>query len=171
MIILGLTGTFGAGKSTLAEILKERGYQQLVMSDVLREELRMQGKQETRDNLFVIANELRKKYGASIIVERLVEKAQKENLKKVIIDGIRTQGEIEAIKKYHGRVIAVDSSLEIRYQRIVRRGSSKDDITFEKFKEQEKAENLQECIKKADYVIFCDGNVDDLKKEAEKMIN
>ena len=99
MIILGLTGTFGAGKSTLAEILKERGYQQLVMSDVLREELRMQGKQETRDNLFVIANELRKKYGASIIVERLVEKAQKENLKKVIIVGIRTQGELEAITK------------------------------------------------------------------------
>ena len=67
-------------------------------------------------------------------------------------------------------MIGIDASLKIRYERIKKRGTSKDEITFEKFQEQEKNENLKACIKNADYVIFCDGNLEALKKEAEKMM-
>ena len=126
--------------------------------------------EETRDNLLNLGNEWRAQFGHGVIIDKIIEKARRENKTKILIDGLRTKEEIEAIKKSNGKVIGVDSSLEIRYQRIKKRGNSKDDITFEKFKEQEKNENLKECINKADYVLFCDGNLDDLNREAEKMM-
>lgn len=169
-MIIGLTGTLGAGKSSLAGFLKEKGYIQYVMSDILREEAKQQGKAEDRDSLLDIGNTLRKTYGQGILVEKVIKKAQQNNDDKVIIDGIRSFGEIETLKKNGGLLIGIDSSIEIRYARNKKRGSSKDNISFEKFKEQEKKEPLQECIQKADYVIFCDGNLDDLRKEMEKMI-
>ena len=169
-MILGLTGTLGAGKSTLALFLQEKGFSHLVMSDVLREELKKQNKEENRDNLLAVGNELRKKYGEGVLVERLITKAKNEKKRNMIIDGIRSLGEVEALKNHKGKLIAIDSSLEVRYKRIKKRGSSKDNISFETFKAQEAKEDLRACMKEADYLIFCDGGHDELRKETTKMV-
>lgn len=175
-IIIGLTGTFGAGKGTVAEILKKKGFVQLVMSDVLREECRKKGIKESRDNLLIMGNKLRAESGSGIIMKRLIDKAKEEGYEKVIIDGLRSIGEAEELKKKKGILIGVDAPLKIRYGRVVKRGTSKDNISFEDFRKQEENEmgkpgaQINECVKMADYKIANDNGIKELEKKVNEIL-
>ncbi len=175
-MIVGITGTIGSGKGAVSEMLVERGFKQLVMSDVLREELRKEGKEENRDNMLAKGNEMREKFGSGVLMERLLAKAEQEGYEKVIIDGLRSVGEVEELKKAGGVLVAVDAPVETRYERAVKRKSSKDNIDLEKFKEQQKAEfdkpgAIGDCVRKADFDIFNDGNFDDLKEKVKEILS
>ena len=170
-MIIGLTGTFGAGKGAVADILKKKGFAQLVMSDVLREECRKAGIDEGRDNLLAMGNKLRAEFGSGILMKKLIEKAKKEKYKDVIIDGLRSLGEAEELKKNKGKLIAVDAPLKVRYERVVKRGTSKDSITFEEFKKQEENESqIRECVKKADYTVVNDSSFEELNDKVEEIL-
>jgi len=176
MMIIGLTGTFGAGKGAVADILKKNGFQQLVMSDVLREECRKEKIEENRDNLLAMGNKLRAEFGSGIIMKRLINKAKQEGYKDVIIDGIRSIGEVEELKKSDGVLIAVDAPLDARYERILKRGTSKDNINFEEFKKQEKNElnkpgtQLGRCVDMAEYKIINNGTLEQLEKRVAEIL-
>lgn len=175
-MIIGLTGTFGSGKGAVADILKKKGFAQLVMSDFLREECRKEGIEENRDNLLVIANKLRGEFGSGVLMKRLLEKAKEENYEKVIIDGLRSTGEVEELKNANGVLIAVDAPIEIRYKRVKSRGTSKDDIRFEEFKKQEENElskpgaQLDKCTDLADYKILNDSTFEELEKKVDGIL-
>jgi len=51
MKTIGLTGTNGSGKGAAAEYFIQKGYVYFSLSDVIREELRKNGIEPTRDNL------------------------------------------------------------------------------------------------------------------------
>jgi dephospho-CoA kinase len=175
-MIIGLTGTFGAGKGAVADILKKKGFAQLVMSDVLREECRKEGVEESRDNLLAMGNKLRAESGSGVIMKKLIDRAREEDYEKVIIDGLRSIGEAEELKKNKGILISVDAPLEMRYERIAKRGTSKDNISFEEFKKQEENEmgkpgaQINECVRIADYKITNDGDIDELEKKVSKIL-
>ncbi|MCJ7582348.1 MAG: AAA family ATPase, partial [Candidatus Aminicenantes bacterium] len=57
--IIGLTGTNGSGKGAAAEYFISKGYAFFSLSDVIREELKKDGCEPTRDNLIRKGNELR----------------------------------------------------------------------------------------------------------------
>jgi deoxycytidylate deaminase len=76
---------------------------------------------------------------------------------------LRTLGEIETLRK-KGKFIllAVDAEPKIRYQRVSVRGTSTDNVSFEKFLADEAKEmtstdpnkqNLKKCIEMADFII------------------
>jgi dephospho-CoA kinase len=75
--------------------------------------------------------------------------------------------------------LAVDAKPEIRYQRIVKRASETDNISFDTFLENEKREmnsedpnkqNLSKCIKMADHVINNNGSIKELYVQLEKLM-
>ncbi|MFC1732484.1 AAA family ATPase [candidate division KSB1 bacterium] len=177
-MIIGLTGTNGAGKGTVADILKEKGFEYHSLSDIIREETRNRGLDENRDNLIAIGNELREKEGPGTLAIRTLKKFEVQD-RNFIVDSIRNPSEIEELKKNKSfKLIAVDAPIELRYNRIKGRNRASDFVSFEKFKEQEESElkggetsqQLVVCMQMADFNITNELTIDDLKKKVEDVL-
>jgi dephospho-CoA kinase len=138
-MIIGITGTLGAGKGTVVEYLKTKGFVHYSARDIWNEEIARRGLVSNRDTMVEIANDMRRLHGAEYFAKRALEKA-KENGGDAVIESIRTPAEAELIKQNGGVIWAVDADINTRYERIVGRQSETDQITFEKFVEDEKRE-------------------------------
>lgn len=180
MVIIGITGTLGAGKGTVVEYLvRERGFRHYSVRGFLAEELNRRSMPVNRDTLTAIANSLRAKYGPEFIAAQLFQKA-KETGQNCIIESIRTPGEIEALRKHPSfYLLAVDADPRIRYQRIRKRNSETDNISYRIFIENEEREmhttdpnkqNLAACIAQADHVITNNGSLKQLHEQTEKFL-
>jgi len=172
MIIIGITGTLGAGKGTLVEYLKEhKGFLHFSVRDFLVEELKRRNMEVNRDTMTSLANELRANHSPSYITDQLYEQA-KQARQNSIIESIRTPGEITSLRaKGDFYLFAVDADPKVRYERISLRKSATDNIDFETFLSNEKREmtatdpnkqNLSKCIKEADFVFDNNGDLDKL---------
>jgi dCMP deaminase len=180
MLIIGITGTLGAGKGTVVDyLIKNKNFKHFSVGDFLKQELIKNKIEVNRTNLQNIGNELREKYGPDYITQKLFERAKVEN-SDAIIESIRNPKEAEFIKSQNGFLIAVVASQKTRYKRIKLRGTEKDKVTFSEFVKQEKVElqskdpnalNLPECIKMADFKITNDSTVKSLNKKIEEIIN
>ena len=167
--IIGITGMSAAGKGTVVEILKKKGFVHFSVGDFLMEEVIKRGLPQNRDSMIEVGNDLRSKNGPGYILEQLITKAKLVD--KSLIESIRCPGEVAVLKQNGGRLLAIDAPLELRYQRAIARGSSKDQVTLEKFKEQELLEsqssdpNKQNLIgvrQMADWVINNEGTMEEL---------
>src|SRR3989338_8690203 len=88
-MIIGLTGTFAAGKGTLAEYLIKKGFQYYSLSDELRLLLREKGITPTRDNLIKAGNELRERNGRQFLAQLVIKRLQNApSFANAIIDSI-----------------------------------------------------------------------------------
>jgi len=179
-MIIGVTGTLGAGKDTVAEYLEQKGFIHFSLSDAIREECDNQGLPKDRDTLTSLANKLRATEGYDVLAKRIIKKINIENRKKYIITSIRNPKEAEYLKNQDNFVfVAVDAPIELRYERIKNRQREGDEISFEKFRLQEEREmeggegkqNLAPLIKMADYTIINDGNIEQLKEKVDEFIN
>jgi len=179
MLIIGITGTLGAGKGTVVDYLvKEKGFKHYSVSGYLKEELVKRNLEVNRPNLQNIANELREKFGSDFITQKLFTKTQTKN-QNAIIESIRNPKEAKFIKSKGGIMFAVTADQKIRYKRIIKRAGEKDKVTFEKFKKDEKREmnstdptkqNLSKCILMADFKFDNNGTINKLYGEIEKTI-
>jgi len=181
MIIIGITGTLGAGKGTIVEYLVgEKGFIHYSVRVYLLEKIREKGLQENRDSMFRLANELRANYGPSYVTDQLYNEAMVSG-KNCVIESIRTPGEIDSLRtKGHFFLLAVDADPELRYQRILLRQSETDQVSRETFLENEEREmnttdpnkqNLRKCIEMADFILLNNGTKKDLILELEKVLD
>lgn len=180
MIIIGVTGTNGAGKNAVVDFLvSQKGFTHYSMRNFLVEEIRKRGMPETRDVMFALGNELREKFGPGYLVEQYLVRARAQS-NPVVIESIRTLGEIEALKKEpQALLLAVDAPQTLRYERVVTRKSSTDAISFEQFVQDEEKEsrgvgmgiqNLPKCIELADVVIINEGTLEELWGKVEAIL-
>ncbi|MGA2823642.1 MAG: AAA family ATPase [Bacteroidales bacterium] len=180
MIIIGITGTMGAGKGTIVEyLIGEKGFIHYSVRTFLLEKIREQGLQENRDSMFRLANELRASYGSSYITDQLYNRAIRSG-KNCVIESIRTPGEIISLRaKGHFYLLAADADPELRYQRILLRQSETDQVSRKTFMENEEREmnttdpnkqNLRKCIEIADFIILNNGTKKDLIRQLEKIL-
>ncbi len=178
MIIIGITGTIGAGKGTIVEYLTgKKGFEHFSVRAYLLEEIRKRGLPEDRNSMFSIANELRAKHGPSYVTDQLFLRAM-ETGRDCVIESIRTPGEIDSLKaKGKFFLFAVDAYPVVRYERIRLRQSETDSISYETFMENEHREmdtddpnkqNLQQCIVMADVVLLNNGGKEELFRQVEE---
>ncbi len=178
--IIGITGTLGAGKGTVVEYLTGRkGFSHYPVRDFLQKELARRGLPVNRDTLTDIANEIRVRHGTAYIVEQLFLQAQ-QHATSSVIESIRTPGEVDALRKHKDfYLLAVDADPEKRYQRIRKRNSETDNISYQRFLENEQREmhsddpnkqNLSACINKADYVMENNDTIEDLNQQTESFL-
>ena len=116
-IIICLTGMPGAGKSTIASFLKEKGFEVITMGDAVREEAKRQNLEPTDRNLGTLMLKLRTELGPGAIAHLILRKMEKDtNRKIVIIDGIRSMPEVDILKSVgYVKLLAIHASTNTRF--------------------------------------------------------
>jgi dephospho-CoA kinase len=180
MIIIGITGTLGAGKGTIVDYLVgEKKYNHFSVRSYLLERITLKGLPGNRDSMVQVANELRKNNSPSYIVDQLFEQALSSGT-NAVIESIRTPGEVESLKnKGKFYLFAVDAEPTIRYHRIVLRNSETDKVNYQTFLENEKREmtsndpnkqNLSRCREMADYILENNKSIPDLIDQVNEIL-
>ena len=180
-VVIGLTGKNAAGKGTVADILSQNNFQYHSLSDSLRDELRILGKEETRENLIEIGNKLRKAGGPGVLADKMISKLVLDN--NHIVDSIRNPFEVNTLKEklslHNFILISVDAEARLRYDRLCSRGRIGDSDSWEKFVNQENQEEnddpnkqqLSKTMRMADYEIDNSGTLEDLEERVKIILS
>lgn len=173
-VVIGLTGPFGSGCTTAAEILKSRlRYYEFRISDIVRERWNREnpGVKPSRGDLQRLGNQIRKDAAdpgalAWLAVQEL-EALKTEEIEWLVLDGIRNVGEIESLKERFGRrfyLLALECGMSDRLDRLVevygteREGRERFRADNERDRDQEDpiGQQVELCVDAADVVIIND---------------
>ena len=179
-MIIGITGTDGAGKGVAVDYLvRERGFTHYSAREMIVEEIKKRGLPVDREHMRLVANSLRGEFGNDVIVQKGFERMKREGAENVVIESIRTLAEAEYLKTHGGVLIAVDADQRLRYERIRSRASESDRVTFIQFVEHEQLEmhdpdphGMQKAkvIQEADYTILNNQTRDRVYQQVENIL-
>ena len=136
--VLGITGTFQAGKDAVAALI---GWRKYSCSDIIREECLRRGLSiDNNQNLIDIGDEMRKTSGdAGVLGKKAVEQIVADGVDKAIVVSIRTPAEVLALKNAPNvdfRLLILDAPITLRFER-AKKTPRFATIPFGEFKAQE----------------------------------
>lgn len=146
--IIGISGTHGAGKDTLAALRAEKeNALHVTVSDILRQQLREDGVPTERENLIELSRRWREESGdygilATKTIQRYIGEKALYDYNGLSVVSLRHPEEVKRVKEFGGRILWVDADPKLRYERIsgAQRGRTEDNKTFEEFVEEEARE-------------------------------
>ncbi|MBY9000373.1 MAG: AAA family ATPase [Candidatus Heimdallarchaeota archaeon] len=171
--IIGVTGMPGSGKSVFADHANNRGYQTVVMGDVVRAKVLEYGYDPTPDTSRKVMMELREKHGEEAVAHltcQVIDKLTEEGNNKIIIDGIRSQAEVKHFRKHledNFIIVAIHVDPLIRYDRLKLRGRSDAPKTEKDFAKRDEAEislGLGETIAFSNYILCNNRTIDSFEE-------
>ena len=147
----------GAGKSTIADGLKPKGYDIINMGNIVREEAKKRNLEATRENLGKLMLELREKNGPGAIAELVKPQIELSTSDVILIDGVRSNDEIQVLRKFGTvKLLAIHASTNTRFDFLQKRGRTDDPQTIEHFEERDNRElgvGISNSIALSDYAI------------------
>ncbi|HSH31675.1 MAG TPA: hypothetical protein VK963_03365 [Candidatus Saccharimonadales bacterium] len=174
-MIIGVCGTFAAGKDAVAEYLATKGFLHVSTGDLLRAYIQKHqlGSLE-RDNLRIVANKIRAEKGGGYFAELALGRTRQP----LVVSGIRTVGEVAALRQAGGHLIAVDAPINRRYQWAKGRGRLDHVTSVDDFKRQELAEEghsptdsqITIVISMANFNIANDGTLEQLHAKIDEVL-
>lgn len=144
--IVGIAGASGAGKDTTGHLLAKFGYKFTSISDTLRAELDVQGKEHTRENMRGLSSQWHREFGPEYLTKRTIAlyREEKEGFgyTGLAIGSVRRPSEAQVIQADSGMVLWLDADRRVRFERIqaAHRGRAEDAVTFEQWCIDEDAE-------------------------------
>jgi len=177
MKVVSIVGMTGAGKSEVARVFEENGFIRIRFGDVTDEEIKKRGLELNEENERYIRELLRQQHGMSAYA-RLnlprIDSALKHS--DVVIDGLYSWEEYTFLKTYYGEdfyVVAVWASPRTRYARLNSRSNRR--LTREETASRDGAEieniNKGGPIAMADFTILNESSIENLEKEAKRIIS
>src|SRR3989344_3808493 len=175
--LIGLTGEIGAGKDTFCEYVKKNYDNVFVFrfSDALTDVLKIFFDAVKREDQQWLGLVLRERFGKDILVRALIKKANSINDGIIILNGVRKDGEVNAIKEIGGKIIYITAEQKTRWERVKIRGEkADDDVPFEKFLEMGNAEaelQIPDIGKAADFKIENNDSKEEFYQKVKKIID
>jgi cytidylate kinase len=184
MILIGLAGTNGSGKDTIAHMLAEKyGFCFAGATEMLAAELKQRGLPTDRVHKSKLSAEWRREHGMAAIVDKGVILFESGDYQGLIVGSLRHPGEADRVHELGGTMLWIDADPHIRYERIIggNRGRIEDQKSFEEFLADEAREmkpegdaatlNMGAVKERADIFIQNDGNdIEAFKLQAEKAL-
>jgi len=130
-MIIGITGTIGAGKGMVALHLEGKGFRHISVSGFLAEKAMLRKVPPTRVTRRMIGNEYRAQ-GPTALIEAVLAEANPHK-EDIVVESLHTVPEVEYIQHLGGKVISVDAPLILRWERIKLERSVKDSGSYEEF--------------------------------------
>lgn len=183
VIIIGLVGLPGAGKTTVARFLGQKGYLRITLSAFIKQEAKKEGITEfSREVLQDYGNKMRMKFGPQILAQLAHKKIREQSHNKIVIDGIRNLYEAAYLKvENHFTLIGIVANPKIRYERIMLRGGKKFYSDYKTFLKQEHREEslgskeiglrVKECLKRVSYRIKNEGSIEHLHQQTDQVLD
>lgn len=137
-LIVCITGMPGAGKSTIADGLKSRGYHTINMGNAVRAEAASRNLEPTGQNLGRLMVEMREKNGQGAVAKLVEPEILESDSDVILIDGVRSNAEIVVLRQIcRVRLLSVHASADTRFDFLSRRGRSDDPRTRDNFEERD----------------------------------
>lgn len=158
-LMICITGMPGAGKSTVATLLRNYGFSVITMGDAVREEAKLHNLEMTDANLGNLMLELRKDLGPAAIAYLILKKIHRDSNFKgdIVIDGLRCIDEVKVLKTMGCvKLLAIHASAETRYNHIKQRGRADVPLNNSDFIIRDKREldvGISEVIALSDEVV------------------
>lgn len=174
-LVIGIIGPIASGKGAAARWLVEKyGFEEITLSDFLRQEARRRNKHPSRRYLRKLQAELRAKYGDDYLLQRAIEAIKQKGYEKVVIDGLRQPDECALAKKLlKAKIILIDSDPFVRFKRAKSRGRKGFAESYEQFLHQDAIEmatfNFKKTMKLANYKIINSGSLESLQRDINKL--
>lgn len=176
MKVVAIVGMAGAGKSEVARVFEEHGFNRVRFGDITDEELENRGLEASEENERYIRQKLRKEHGmaayAKLNLPRIDGSLKSSN---VVVDGLYSWEEYNLLKEYYGEnfaTVAVWASSATRHRRLAHRAQRP--LTFEEAASRDKSEieniNKGGPIAMADFTIVNEASLEEMKKEAERVL-
>ena len=173
MILVGISGLPGSGKTIAMEVAKEFNFHVVSMGDVIRELAKQMSRSPS-----IVATSTRLSFGSRFIAYKTLELLKDLKVDKLCIEGIRSIREVETFEEHFKtqmKLIFIVAPWRIRFERLLKRGRPDDPKTIEEFLERDYRElrfGLANLIARADYIIVNTyQNVEDFKDELRKIFN
>lgn len=183
LVIICLTGMPGAGKSTVANSLREKGFLVITMGDMIREEALRQELAPDDANLGRLMIKLRNDIGPGAVAELVVKKistlvaetSSPEHPIVLILDGVRSMAEVDVLKRIsYLKILAIHASADIRFAHIKERKRADAPVAQDGFMMRDRREldvGVSDVIALADEVISNNNlSINQLKTAALEII-
>ncbi len=175
-MLIGIVGALGAGKGTVVDYLKAKGFRHYSASGYLKEVVLERGGTPGRDAYSAVATEIREADEAGL-AKILFDRYVADGGGDAVIEALHDVGEAAYIKEVGGILLGIDADMQVRYARAVARGSEKDNVTFDEFQSHIEREengggrhNIRAALSLADYTIMNDGTIEELYKALDVFI-
>jgi len=156
-LIVCLTGMPGAGKTTISDALKAKGFDKITMGDAVRAEAAIRKIEPTGTNLGKLMLELREKNGPGAVAELIKDQIANSKFDVILVDGARSIAEVNVLKKFGTvKILAIHASSDTRFKFLSNRSRSdapEDRQDFVKRDSREIGVGMSESIALADETI------------------
>jgi dephospho-CoA kinase len=177
--VVGFTGMPGSGKSEAMEVAKARGHPVVRMGDLIWEEVDRQGLPRDAKHVGQVANGMRETHGKDVwakrTAQRVAELATGQEL--VLIDGIRSQEEVETLRREIGHdflLVAIHTDPDHRFTRMIQRGradDSKDPKVLKARDEREMTWGIARTIALADEMLVNDSTLEAFRERVTALLD
>jgi len=176
MKVVSIVGMAGSGKSEVARVFEENNFIRIRFGDITDAEIKKRGLELNEENERCIRELLREEHGMSAYAMLNLSKidlARKQS--DVVVDGLYSWEEDTFLKTYYGAdlyLVAVWASPGTRYARLSSRLDRNLTAAEAASRDRAEVENVNKGgpIAMADFTIINESSLEDLKKEAKRII-
>jgi dephospho-CoA kinase len=176
-IVLGFTGEMACGKGTATKYITEKyNGSSHRFSTMLRDLLNRLYLEQSRKNMQEISTAIRRTFGEDTMARVIYEDVKNDLSEIIAIDGVRRLADIKYLKQLpEFKLVYIDTSIENRYERIVKRGENPDDNekTLEQFRKDQEGEadmQIRGLKDKADFFLDNNGTTEELYAQIDAII-